>query len=75
MELSREMRVYGGSERTEGLSQEETASRGWFTLPMMTTLTACRYSKRWVLECERVKFYVLMSTKFTAEEVSVFKMQ
>lgn len=46
VESSRGMKVYGGSERTEGLSQEETASKAWFTLLMMIILTACRYLKR-----------------------------
>ena len=50
VESSRGMRVYGGSERTEGLSQVETPSRGWFTSRMTTTHTACRYLKRWMLQ-------------------------
>lgn len=48
------MRVYGGSERTEGLSQEETTSREWFTSLMTITHTACRYLKRWVWTCSFV---------------------
>lgn len=51
VEWSRGTRVYGGSERTEGLSREETTSRGLFTLLMTITHTACRYLKRWVVQC------------------------